>query len=136
MKTRPTLTTSNDPNARRDFMKTGALSVFGAMVAAKIFGRTETAQAADAKKVETVKPSDPMAQSLGYVEDAKKVDTKKFPKRAGKSGEKQYCYNCQFYAEKKNPKESKNAACTIFGGKAVLSHAWCNSWTQDPNIKD
>lgn len=123
-------------NGRRDFMKTGALGVFGAMVAGRILSRSEKAQAADAKKPELVKTSDPMAQSLGYTEDAKKVDTKKFPKRAGKAGEKQFCYNCQFYQEKKNPKDSKNAACTIFGGKAVLSHAWCNSWTQDPNVKD
>lgn len=123
----------NTPNARRDFIKTGGVG----LVTAWLAGKVTTARAAEpAKKLEMVKESDSMAKTLGYVEDAKKVDTKKFPKRAGPAGAKQFCYNCQFYTEKKNPKDSKAAGCTIFAGKGVASHGWCNTWTQDQTIKD
>ena len=124
----------NRPHSRRDFIKAGSLGVLGAFVATSLTGRNK-AQAEGAKLV-PVDPKDPMAQSLGYTADAKKVDLKKYPKRAGAAGAKMFCYNCQFYGIKKDGKASKEAACTIFAGKAVNSHAWCNSWTQDPSVKD
>ncbi len=126
----------NSQNSRRNFLKTSGLGVLGAYLASRVFGRDAAQAAEPAKKLEMVSPKDPMAQSLGYVEDAKKVDTKKFAKRAGPGGEKQFCYNCQFYQEKKNAKASKAAACTIFGGKGVAAMGWCNSWVQDPTVKD
>lgn len=127
---------TKSPNSRRDFIKTGGVGLFTAWAASSVLGKASSARAADAKPLEMVKESDPMAKTLGYHEDATKVDTKKWAKRAGPAGAKQFCYNCQFYAEKNKPKESKAAACTIFAAKGVKSHGWCNSWTQDPKIKD
>ena len=123
------------PNSRRDFLKTGTVGVLSAYVATHLISRNQ-ASAQAGKKAEPVNPKDSMAQTLGYVEDAKKADTKKFPKRAAPGGEKQFCYNCQFYGEKTNPKASAGAPCTIFAGKVVKSHGWCNSWTQNPAVKD
>lgn len=44
--------------------------------------------------------SHPVATALGYRHDATKVDTAKFPKRAGAEGEKQFCYNCSLLQER------------------------------------
>lgn len=121
---------------RRSFLKFTGVSAVAAALGAKLLTPLAARAQAGGKAIEMVKPTDSMAQSLGYIEDAKKVDTKKWPKRAGKDGAKQFCYNCQFYAEKKNPKASKAAGCTIFAGKGVTAQGWCNSWTQDPTIKD
>lgn len=122
------------PTNRRDFLKIGGASVLGAIVASKIALNSENAFA-QAGKVEPVKESDPQAQALGYVTDAKKVDTKKYPKRAGAEGAKQFCYNCQFYQAKGDAKASKEAPCTLFAGKTVSGQGWCNSWTQNPAVK-
>jgi hypothetical protein len=35
-----------------------------------------------------------------------------------------------------NPKASKAAPCTLFAGKGVASRGWCNSWAQNPAVKD
>jgi hypothetical protein len=115
---------------RRDFIKTSGLTVLAAVISARILGRSVPAFAADAP-LEMVKESDPMAQSLGYKADAKKVDIKKFPKRAGADGAKQFCHTCQFF-QAKDPKTAKTAACTIFQNKGVQANGWCNTWTLNP----
>lgn len=124
---------------RRGFLKIGGASVLGAFIASKILTNSDVARAAGAAPAAgagDVDPKDPQAVSLGYTVDAKKVDTKKFPKRAGKDGAKQFCYNCQFYQNASgDPAKSQKAPCQIFGGKNVHSHAWCNTWTQNPNVK-
>ena len=129
-----------DIRNRREFLKLGAAGIGFASVA-KILGFSSTAHAQGAAaapkagEAALVKESDALAKSLGYYEDAKKVDVKKWPKRAGAEGAKQYCYNCQFYQAKGDAKTSKQAPCTIFAGKAVKSHGWCNSWVQNPTVK-
>lgn len=91
---------------------------------------------ADAPKVSPLSESDPLAVSLGYIVDANKVDLKKWPKRAGPDGAKQFCYNCQFYQNASgDPKASKSAPCQIFPGKSVMAKGWCNTWTQNPKVK-
>ena len=119
---------------RRDFIKTSGLTLLAAFVGAKILGRSLPAQAADVK-LEMVKESDPMAQSLGYIADAKKVDVKKWPKRAGADGAKQFCRSCQFFQAVGDPLKAKSAPCTIFQNKGVEGAGWCNTWTQNPKVK-
>ncbi|MES2964524.1 MAG: high-potential iron-sulfur protein [Bdellovibrionota bacterium] len=116
---------------RRDFLKLAGLGAIAATLGAKLV--PSTALAADPGPMS---PKDPMAVQLGYVEDAAKVDKKKWPKRDGAEGAKQFCYNCMFYQSKDDPKKSKAAPCQIFAGKSVKSKGWCNSWTLNPNVKD
>jgi High potential iron-sulfur protein len=118
---------------RRSFLKLSAASLFGGLLAARVLTNSNVAQAQTA---EAVKESDPQAQSLGYHSDAKKVDTKKWSKRAGAEGGKQFCYNCiLFQAKGADPKTLKQAPCAVFGNKLVDSKGWCNSWTQNPAVK-
>ena len=65
--------------------------------------------------------SDPQAVALGYKDDTKTVDTKRFPKHE----ESQLCSNCTLYQGK--PKDEW-AACAIFAGKQVAGGGWCSSW--------
>ena len=118
-------------NKRREFLKMAGLGAIAATLADKLI--PSTAFAADPGPMS---PKDPMAVQLGYVEDASKVDKKKWPKRDGPEGAKQYCYNCMFYQTKEDAKKSKSAPCQIFAGKTVKAKGWCNSWTQNPNVKD
>lgn len=91
---------------------------------------------ADAPKAPPLSESDPQAVALGYAADVKKVDLKKWPKRAGADGAKQFCYNCQFYQNVSgDPKASKSAPCQIFAGKSVAAKGWCNTWIQNPQVK-
>lgn len=77
-------------------------------------------------KLVPLSPKDPMAVTLGYYENADKVDTKKWPKRAGAEGKKQYCHNCMFFSD---PAKGRGK-CQIFAGKTVNAKGWCNSWAQ------
>jgi hypothetical protein len=126
---------------RRDFLKATGAGILGAALASRILMQASDALAqagaagGAAPSAGPVKENDPQAQALGYHADAKKVETKKWAKRAGPEGAKQFCYNCQFYQAKGDAKASKSAPCQIFAGKEVLSKAWCNSWTQNPNVK-
>lgn len=73
-----------------------------------------------------VSESDPLAQALGFKNDAAKVDTKKFPKRKGADAAKQFCDNCAFYTKI----DDKTGKCTIFAaqGGIVPAKGWCNSY--------
>ncbi len=127
----------NTPN-RRNFLKLTGLAVLASATASRILKRPAQAQAGKpgqppATKLDMVKPTDPQAVTLGYYEDANKVDIKKWPKRAGNEGKKQLCWNCQFYnTGTENPKSKPAAPCVIFGGKGVKNAGWCNSWTLNP----
>ena len=67
---------------------------------------------------------DPVAKALGYVPDATKVDTVKYPKRAGAEGATQFCHNClQFTAA-----GDAWGTCTVIPGKRVSANGWCNVW--------
>ncbi len=115
--------------ARRNFLKLSSLGLLGAAILS-----TRNAWADTPKQV-PLDPNDPQAKALGYAAEASKVDTKKWPKRVGAEGAKQFCYSCQFYQASGDPKASKSARCTIFAGKIVNANAWCNTWTQNPKVK-
>ena len=70
-----------------------------------------------------VDEKDAQAVALGYVADAKRVDTKKFPKFAAG----QNCANCALYQGKPT---DKAAACALFPGKLVAGPGWCSAWAK------
>jgi hypothetical protein len=116
-------------NKRRKFLKGSAASLLGGYVASKILREGDVAFAAD---VGEVKETDPQAQALGYYIDAKKVDTKKWTKRAGTDGANQFCYNCSLFQTPKgvDAKTVSSAPCPIFANKKVAGKGWCNSWAK------
>ncbi|MFZ6654819.1 high-potential iron-sulfur protein [Undibacterium sp. TJN19] len=67
-----------------------------------------------------LKESDPAAKEHAYVEDAAKVDVKRFPEFK----DTQKCGSCQLYEDK-----GKGwGACAIFPGKLVKEAGWCDVW--------
>jgi len=70
-----------------------------------------------------VDEKDPQASALGYVADATKADTKKFPKYAAG----QVCGNCALYQGKAG---DAGGACPLFAGKQVSAKGWCSAWAK------
>lgn len=66
---------------------------------------------------------DPQATALGYVDDATRVDKKKYPAHAAG----QVCGNCALYQGK--PGEA-SGPCPLFGGKLVSAKGWCSAWAK------
>ncbi len=103
---------------RRDVLK-GALMGVAAVPVTALLGRAEAA----AGKVD---PSEPQAKSLGYVEDASKVDAKANPNF--KPG--QTCANCLQAPTAKAG--DATVACNIFAGRQVAAGGWCKVWVKRP----
>ncbi len=99
----------NLPQPRRVFLMTLAAS--GAVLA--------TAARAQALLDE----KDAQAIALGYVSDAKRVDTKKFPKFVAG----QNCANCALFQAKAG---DKAGGCPLFGAKQVAAAGWCSAWAK------
>lgn len=102
---------------RRDFLKFG-LKAGGGAIALGCIPVTLLAE-------DKVAEDEPLAQAMGYVEDANNTDTEKFPKRAGEAGATQYCYNCALYD---GSEEDAYAPCSIFQNRLVAGPGWCNAW--------
>jgi hypothetical protein len=66
---------------------------------------------------------DPQAVALGYVADATKADTKKFPKYAAG----QNCAGCALYQGKTG---DAAGPCPLFAAKQVSSKGWCSAWAK------
>lgn len=112
-----------DNVTRRKFLGFGLTALVAAPVAASLLGaRSASAQTA-LPHVDGA--TDPVGMALGYSEDATKVDTAKFPKRAGDEGAKQFCHSCSLFQGKEG---EDFATCTMFPGKAVSKNGWCNAW--------
>jgi anaerobic selenocysteine-containing dehydrogenase len=92
--------------------------VFLMTVAAAGTGMTSLAQAQA-----MVDEKDAQAAALGYVADAKKADTKKFPKYAAG----QVCTNCALFQGKAT---DKAGGCPLFAGKQVAGPGWCSAWAK------
>ena len=82
-----------------------------------------TVLATGAQAQAMVDEKDAQAAALGYVADAKRVDTKKFPKYAAG----QMCSNCALYQGKP---ADKAGGCPLFAGKQVAGPGWCSAWAQ------
>ena len=70
-----------------------------------------------------VDEKDAQAAALGYVADAKRVDTRKYPKFVAG----QNCTNCALYQGKPS---DKAAGCPLFAGKQVAGPGWCSAWAK------
>lgn len=66
---------------------------------------------------------DPQALVLGYVSDATKADTKKYPKYAAG----QACGTCALYQGKPGDAAGN---CPLFAGKQVAAKSWCSAWAK------
>ena len=97
------------PVSRRVFL----ISVAASGVALSTGARAQT----------MVDEKDPQAIALGYVADAKKADTKRFPKFAAG----QNCANCTLYQGKAS---DAAGACPLFAGKQVAGAGWCSAWVK------
>ena len=69
-------------------------------------------------------PKDPSAVALGYVEDAARVDVKKFPAYVKGSN----CANC---LQLKGSEGDAYRPCSIFPGKLVSIKGWCSAWAAE-----
>jgi formylmethanofuran:tetrahydromethanopterin formyltransferase len=92
--------------------------VFLMTVAASGAGLAATAQAQA-----MVDEKDAQAAALGYVAEAKKVDTKKYTKFAAG----QNCTSCALYQGKA---ADKAGGCPLFAGKQVADAGWCSAWAK------
>ena len=117
---------NNRDQDRRRFLKTFLFAGASALVLPALQRKDMFLSALGAEKLEALSPTDPMAQALGYYEDASKVDTKKWPKKAGPDGKTQLCDNCMFYTSA----DKKRGKCQIFANKTVAAKGWCNSWAK------
>jgi len=102
---------------RRSFLKLGLKAGSGALALSAI----PITLLAD----EEVAEDEPLSQAMGYVMDASKVDTAKFPKRAGDAGASQFCNNCALFA---GEADAELAPCSIFQNRPVRGLGWCNAW--------
>jgi hypothetical protein len=68
-----------------------------------------------------VSESDPLARSLGYTDDASKVDKAKYS--TYKAGEQ--CSKCRFFTGSEG---KPYGPCQIFSGKLVNANGWCSSF--------
>jgi hypothetical protein len=83
------------------------------------------ALAADAAPLTVLKPDDPTAKALGYVEDSTKVDLKANPAHKPEQ-------NCSMCVQYKGKAGDARGGCNIFAGKSVSSRGWCKVWAQKP----
>ena len=98
---------------RRRLLGTGVPAAIG------LLGFANVAFTAPVRLEET----DPLAISLGYRQDARKVDAKKFATFVpGRN-----CAGCQLFQGKPT---DKTGACAAFAGKAVNAKGWCAAWAK------
>ena len=107
------MSNANSDNSRRRFIKLGVLGLATVPLSNLAL---RGAWAAD-----KVSESDPMAKSLGYVEDAAKAD------QAKRGGTDRFCHNCQLYSGKAG---EASGSCSLFQGKLVTANGWCSAWVK------
>jgi hypothetical protein len=103
-----------DISSRRGFVKRLAAIA----VAAILVSRTRAAEPA------RLDVNDPAALALGYVENAARVDVKKYPSYVKGSN----CENCLQLAGKAG---NNYRPCGLFPGKLVSVSGWCSGWAAE-----
>ena len=101
---------------RRTFLRQGSIAI----VSLALLTRAARSDA-QAKALPRLAENDPQAAALGYKNDAKKVDAKKFANY--KPGTD--CDDCIQYEGRKG---EAWGPCKIFPGKAVNAHGWCSAF--------
>lgn len=81
--------------------------------------------AADAADLTPLDSNDPMAKSLGFVNDTSKVDAAANPTHAPA----QRCGTCAQFQGKAG---DARGGCNIFVGHTVPQGGWCKVWAQKP----
>lgn len=71
-------------------------------------------------------PADPAAKTIGYAEDASRLDPAKEP--LFKPGSR--CSTCNFYQAQ--DAQGDTAPCTIFANRRVAAGGWCRAWAPKP----
>ena len=93
------------------------------MLICGVAGALTPAAPAQAAELPHLSPEDPTAKALGYHEDAKTVEAKKYPTYA--SG--QMCGTCMQFQGKAG---DSSGPCNIFAGKTVSTNGWCQVWVK------
>ncbi len=110
-----------------DLPSTGRRKLIKMMLAAgptlSLLGTNQQAIAQDA--AEKVPTTDPVANALGYVEDATTVDAAKYP--AFKQGS--ICKDCLLYTD---PSAEEWGPCSLFQNRLVAANGWCVSFAKRP----
>ena len=91
-----------------------------AAAAAAVLPR-RTSSAAETPRLDV---KDPAAVALGYVENAEKVDAKKYPSYVKGST----CENCLLL---QGSGGESYRPCSLFPGKVVSAAGWCSGWTAE-----
>jgi hypothetical protein len=103
--------------SRRALVKKLAI---GAVAGASVSRHGFSAAAA----TEKLSVTDPEALALGYVEDAARVDVKKFPAYVRGS-------NCENCLQLEGQAGNAYRPCVKFPGKLVSVGGWCTAWTAE-----
>jgi hypothetical protein len=116
--------------SRREFVKR-SLTILPALpfVGKILYSGPAQAQPLPTKALD---PANPTAVALGYVTDATKADTVKFPKRKDPGGDKQFCNSCLLLQQrglKADGQGGEWGKCAVFIDGLVNVNGWCNSWT-------
>jgi len=117
-------------SSRRTFLKSAAL----ALATLPVLGRFAPAFAADADLPLAKETEDP-AKTLKYCANADKP-SKSCVARKSKDKAKQYCYNCQLFTRLEGDKKAGHGKCMIMPKNRVNGGSWCQSWVQNPAMKD
>lgn len=83
----------------------------------------DTNKSVEKENLKTLDEKNPKAVALGYKNDTKTVDVKKYVKHKNE----QSCMNCALYAGKK---EDKSGKCGIFVGEMVNANGWCSAYSK------
>jgi hypothetical protein len=102
--------------SRRSLLK----NLAAAAAAVSIF-RSAKSGAADLPHLDV---KDPKAVAVGYVEDASRVDAKKYPAYVKGSS----CDNCLLL---QGSSGASYRPCTLFAGKLVSAAGWCSGWSAE-----
>ena len=102
---------------RRQILKMASLAVASTVIG--IRAGASDAQAA----MPHLQESDPLAKSLGYRGDARKVDRKKYASYV--PGSK--CANCNLFQGKHG---AAWGPCPIYAGKEVSANGWCTAYVK------
>jgi hypothetical protein len=110
------------PNPAPDLGRRGFLARLAAVLALPFLGLA-SAHADDPPRLD---PNDPAAKTIGYTEDASKVD----PKKEALFKPNSRCANCTFFQAAQA--KGEYAPCTIFAGRMVVGNGWCRAWSAKP----